>query len=193
MFSRLAAAFGWSKQDARVLVVGLDNSGKTTIINSLNPSKSTSAEVVPTVGFQVEEFTKSNVNLTVFDMSGQSRYRSLWEHYYLEVQAIIFVLDSADRVRMCVAKDELSSLLGHRELQGRPIPILFYANKMDLPGAMEPVEIVEELELHTIENQPWHIMHTDALSGTGIEEGLRWLVDVVTHDGRSRGGKGTRK
>jgi ADP-ribosylation factor-like protein 6 len=54
-------------------------------------------EVTPTVGFQVEAFSKNNLNFTIFDMSGQSRYRELWSHYYREVQAIIFVLDSTDR------------------------------------------------------------------------------------------------
>jgi GTPase SAR1 family protein len=49
------------------------------------------------VGFQVEAFSKNNLNFTIFDMSGQSRYRELWSHYYREVQAIIFVLDSTDR------------------------------------------------------------------------------------------------
>ena len=77
---------------------------------------------MPTVGFQVEEFTKNNLNFTVFDMSGQDRYRSLWENYYRDVQveifladllacehltslqAIIFVVDCTDKIRLCVAK-----------------------------------------------------------------------------------------
>lgn len=54
-------------------------------------------EATPTVGFQVESFCKDNLNFTMFDMSGQSRYRELWAHYFKEVQAIIFVIDSTDR------------------------------------------------------------------------------------------------
>jgi ADP-ribosylation factor-like protein 6 len=54
---------------------------------------------VPTVGFAVEEFTKNNISFTVFDMSGQGRYRNLWEHYYKDVQAIIFVVDTSDKIR----------------------------------------------------------------------------------------------
>ena len=125
------AVFG-SKKQARVLVVGLDNSGKTTIINHLKPKKAAgpSAEITPTVGFQVEEFKKNNINFTVYDMSGQSRYRSLWEHYYVDVQAIIFVLDSTDRLRMCVAKEELLQLLGHEEIKKTRAPLLFFANKV---------------------------------------------------------------
>lgn len=63
-------------------------------------------------------------------MSGQGRYRSLWEHYYAEVQAIIFVLDSTDRIRMCVAKEELENMLSHQEIKSSKSPILFFANKV---------------------------------------------------------------
>jgi ADP-ribosylation factor-like protein 6 len=87
-------------------------------------------EVTPTVGFQVEEFSKNNLNFTVYDMSGQGRYRSLWEHYYADVQAIIFVLDSTDRIRMCVAKEELDILLNHELIKKSKAPILFFANKV---------------------------------------------------------------
>ena len=57
-------------------------------------------EVVPTVGFQVEEFSKNGLAFTVFDMSGQGRYRNLWEHYYKDVGGVIFVIDSTDKIRM---------------------------------------------------------------------------------------------
>jgi GTPase SAR1 family protein len=71
LFKLLATALGIKKTQVRIIVVGLDNSGKTTLINHLKPKKSQSKEVVPTVGFQVEEFSKANLNFTVFDMSGQ--------------------------------------------------------------------------------------------------------------------------
>jgi signal recognition particle receptor subunit beta len=86
--------------------------------------------VTPTVGFQVEEFKRNNLNFTVYDMSGQGRYRSLWEHYYSDVQAIIYVVDSTDRIRMCVSKEELQQLLGHEEIKKSKAPILFFANKV---------------------------------------------------------------
>jgi len=90
--------------------------------------------VTPTVGFQVEEFSKNNVNFTVYDMSGQGRYRNLWEHYYADVEAIIFVLDSTDRLRMCVAKEELDQLLNHEEIKKTAAPIVFFANKVPTPS-----------------------------------------------------------
>jgi ADP-ribosylation factor-like protein 6 len=158
-FQMIEAAFGLSRKSARILVIGLDNSGKSTIIDHLKPKKvngkiettelntirkmkndshliyeildqTSSTEITPTVGFQVEEFTKNSINFTVYDMSGQGRYRSLWEHYYTDVEAIIFVLDSTDRLRMCVAKEELIQLLSHEEIKKTRAPVLFFANKV---------------------------------------------------------------
>ncbi len=73
-------------------------------------------ETVPTIGFELQEFSKNNIRFTVFDMSGQGRYRNLWEHYYDDTQAIIWVIDSSDRFRFIVIKDELSALLNHKSL-----------------------------------------------------------------------------
>lgn len=70
------------KQHTKVICVGLDNSGKSSIINSLKPPKRKKLELNPTVGFQAEEFIFNNVVFDVFDMSGQNKYRNLWEYYY---------------------------------------------------------------------------------------------------------------
>jgi GTPase SAR1 family protein len=89
------------------------------------------------VGFQVEEFSKGNINFTVYDMSGQGRYRNLWEHYYTDVEAIIFVLDSTDRLRMCVAKEELIQLLSHEDIKKTRAPVLFFSNKVRIISVMQ--------------------------------------------------------
>lgn len=124
------------------------------------------------MGFQVEEFSKNNINFTVYDMSGQGRYRSLWEHYYADVQAIIYVVDSTDRIRMCVAKEELEQLLSHEEIKKTKAPILFFANKvtysctvviisnavqMDIAGSLTPEEVSDEMGLDSIRDKAWHI------------------------------------
>ena len=180
MLSRLSSAFTRkTKYDLRILVVGLDNSGKTTVINQLKGQTVQTNDVKPTVGFSTEEFARENLNLTMFDMSGQSRYRSLWEHYYRDVQAIIYVLDSTDKVRMCVAKDELDSMLEHKDITHKEIPLLFFANKVDLPGGLEPVDIAKKLELYDVEDKPWHIASTNALTGEGIDGGIVWMAEKV--------------
>lgn len=103
---RLVNALSRKKRpNVQILIVGLDNSGKSSLVDQLKSNnRDGDFAPTPTVGFQVETFTYQNLTLTCFDMSGQSRYRTLWEHHYTTAQAIIFVLDSSDRIRMCVAK-----------------------------------------------------------------------------------------
>jgi len=125
-----------------VLVVGLDNSGKTTLINHLKCKKTKVNEVVPTVGFSVEEFSRHNLSFCVFDMSGQGRYRSLWESYYRDAHAIIYVLDCTDKLRMTVARDELNSLLEHGDIKNKCIPVLFFANKVRRLSIDHPAQFV---------------------------------------------------
>jgi ADP-ribosylation factor-like protein 6 len=158
LFKRLASALGISKRSMRIVVVGLDNAGKSTIIERIKPAKAQMTEVVPTVGFKVEEFSKNNLNFTVFDMSGQSKYRELWGHYYKEVEAIIFVIDSTDKVRMAVVKEEIEVMLHHPDVQGSPAPLLFYANKMDAAEALSVHECMSILGLEDMTKHSWQIV-----------------------------------
>lgn len=123
---KLLSLLSGKKRDANLLIIGLDNSGKTSIINFFKPQDAKTHTIVPTVGFNVDKFNAKGLNFTTFDMSGQGRYRNLWEHYYKEADAIIFVIDSSDRIRIVVAKEELAALLAHNDIKKRNIPILFY-------------------------------------------------------------------
>merc|ERR1712025_484226 len=119
------------------------------------------------------------VHFCAFDMSGQSRYRNLWEHYYGDVQAIITVVDASEKLRFAVVKDELEMLLQNAHVYNAKMPILFLSNKMDLPTACAPEELTEILELEKIVDHPWHIAACDALKGHGVEEAIKWLVDAI--------------
>ena len=175
LFKKFLEALGLSKPQVRVLVVGLDNSGKTTIIHRLKPKSTAVDECVPTVGFKIESFSKSNINFTAFDMSGAGRYRNLWEHYYRDSDAIVFVIDCADKLRICVVKEELDRLNAHPDTERKPI--LFFANKMDVSGHLQPVECVQTLELDRIKNRTWHITPSNARTGEGLEAGVQWLSE----------------
>lgn len=179
LLDRFAKWLGLKKKDANILVVGLDNSGKTTIINYLKPKDHQSHDIVPTIGFTVEKFNCSNLSITAFDMSGQGRYRNLWEHYYNECQGIIFVIDSSDKLRMAVAKDELQQLLRHDLIVRKRIPVLFFANKMDSREAISSVKVSSLLELEKVDGKPWHICASNALTGEGLAEGLDWISDQM--------------
>ena len=120
-----------------------------------------------------------NVGFTAFDMSGQGRYRNLWEHYYKECQGIVFVVDSSDKLRMVVAKDELDMLLQHPDIRARKVPILFFANKMDCKEAMSSVKVSQTLGLERIMDKPWHICASNAVTGEGLHEGVEWLTAQI--------------
>uniref|UniRef100_A0A3B3VJU2 ADP-ribosylation factor-like protein 6 n=1 Tax=Poecilia latipinna TaxID=48699 RepID=A0A3B3VJU2_9TELE len=175
LLDKLSGWLGLRKKEVNVLCLGLDNGGKTTIINQLKPSNTAAQEIVPTIGFNIEKFKSSSLSFTVFDMSGQSRYRSLWEHYYKESNAIIFVIDSSDKLRMVVAKEELNNLLNHEDICNKKIPVLFFANKTDLRDALSSVKVSQMLCLENIKDKPWHICASNAIKGEGLQEGLDWL------------------
>ncbi|XP_042282440.1 ADP-ribosylation factor-like protein 6 isoform X1 [Thunnus albacares] len=196
LLDKLTSWLGLRKKEVNVLCLGLDNSGKTTIINQLKPtnnsnhlgplsqewkhvSQTQAQEIVPTIGFNIEKFKSSSLSFTVFDMSGQSRYRNLWEHYYKESHAIIFVIDSGDKLRMVVAKEELDTLLKHEDISSKKIPVLFFANKMDLQDAMSTVKVSQMLSLENIKDKPWHICASNAIKGEGLQEGLDWLHEQI--------------
>ncbi|WZN62296.1 ADP-ribosylation factor-like GTPAse [Chloropicon roscoffensis] len=175
--SKLLSLFGGGSKQVKILVVGLDNSGKSTIIHKLKPNaeKKTS---VPTVGFNMEAFEKGSLRFNVFDMSGANKYRSLWEKYYKDAEAVVFVVDTSDKFRMCVVKDELERMLSHAELE--KVPILFFANKKDLMNAMSPVECAKYLELETIKDHAWQIVHSNGLTGEGLSTGIDWLAQSLS-------------
>ena len=95
--------------------------GKSTLINYLKPEGYRRQEIVPTIGYSVEQFSVGRINFTVFDMSGQGKSRPLWEHYYRDAHAVIFVVDSTDRLRMEVAREELNNLLQHADVATRKV------------------------------------------------------------------------
>ena len=119
-------------------------------------------------------------------MSGQGRYRSLWESYYRDVQAIIFVLDSTDKVRMCVARDELATVLENSDIKASLCPMLFFANKSDVAGAYTNEECMQEMNLFNIRDRPWHMRSSNAISGAGVAEGIAWLAEEIKNGNKSR-------
>eukprot|EP00817_Percolomonadidae_sp_ATCC50343_P007331 CAMPEP_0117427306 /NCGR_PEP_ID=MMETSP0758-20121206/7182_1 /TAXON_ID=63605 /ORGANISM="Percolomonas cosmopolitus, Strain AE-1 (ATCC 50343)" /LENGTH=143 /DNA_ID=CAMNT_0005212867 /DNA_START=338 /DNA_END=769 /DNA_ORIENTATION=+ len=132
---------------------------------------------MPTIAYEVESFTKYNLNFTVFDMSGQGKFRDMWEKVLVESDGVIFVIDASDRVRMAVVRQELEDMLAFPNIQGAPI--LFFANKKDIPNALPAHECSEVLQLHQIKNNSWIIRETNALTGEGIEEGIKWLASEL--------------
>ncbi|KAJ3376715.1 hypothetical protein HDU92_009084 [Lobulomyces angularis] len=161
----------WGKKEMRILMVGLDAAGKTTILYKLKLGEIVTT--IPTIGFNVETVEYKNISFTVWDVGGQDKIRPLWRHYFQNTQGIIFVVDSNDRDRVGEARDELQRMLNEDEL--RDALLLVFANKQDLPNAMNAAEITDKLGLHSLRQRQWFIQATCATSGDGLYEGLEWL------------------
>ena len=159
-----------SKQQMRILMVGLDAGGKTTILYRLQLGETIA--IVPKLAFGVETVEYKNFNFTVWDVDGQHNSRHLWRHYYQNVQGIVFVIDSNDRDRFGEAREELARMLNEEELRG--VVVLIFANKQDLPNAMTAAEISEKLSTNLADNK-FLVQPCCALTGDGLLEGLDWL------------------
>ncbi|KAH7711297.1 ADP-ribosylation factor 1-like 2-like protein, partial [Aphelenchoides avenae] len=131
------------KKDKRILIMGLDAAGKTTILYKLKTGETVTT--IPTIGFNVETVEYKNVTFTVWDFGRQIMLRPLWRHYFQNTQAVIFVVDSSDREHISEAREELHQMLNDDEL--RDAILLVLANKQDLPKAMSPTEVTAALGL----------------------------------------------
>merc|ERR1711868_226459 len=131
----------FAKRQMRILMVGLDAAGKTTILYKLKLGEIVTT--IPTIGFNVETVEYKNISFTVWDVGGQDKIRPLWRHYYQNTQVLVF------------------------------------ANKQDLPNAMNAAEVTEKLGLHSLRNRNWYIQATCATSGDGLYEGLDWLSNQL--------------
>merc|ERR1711968_215844 len=132
------------KQEMEITLVGLQNAGKTTLVNVI-ATGGFSEDMIPTVGFNMRKVTKGKVTIKLWDLGGQPRFRSMWERYYRGVNAIIYVVDSADHENVEASGRELEDLLKKPALAG--IPCLVLGNKNDLPGALSTDELVEHMGL----------------------------------------------
>ncbi|EDO48392.1 predicted protein [Nematostella vectensis] len=166
------------KEEVRILMIGLDNAGKTTILYRLKLEEVVST--VPTLGFNVETVTYKNISFTVWDIGGQDKIRALWRVYYQGCQGIIFVVDSADRERAEEARNELHKLLAEEELQ--QVILLVIANKQDMANAMTASEIREKLKLNEIRGRPWFVQSACAVKGEGLFEGLDWMATQIRNN-----------
>ncbi|CAK8672396.1 ADP-ribosylation factor 2 [Clavelina lepadiformis] len=165
----------FGKKEMRILMVGLDAAGKTTILYKLKLGEIVTT--IPTIGFNVETVEYKNISFTVWDVGGQDKIRPLWRHYFQNTQGLIFVVDSNDRERITEAREELTRMLNEDEL--RDAVVLIFANKQDLPNALCAADITEKLGLNALRQRTWYIQSTCATSGDGLYEGLDWLSNQL--------------
>ena len=135
----------------RILMVGLDAAGKTTILYKLKLGEIVTT--IPTIGFNVETVEYKNISFTVWDVGGQDKIRPLWRHYYQNTQGLIYVVDSSDAERVSEAQEELHKMLQEDEL--RDAVVLVFANKQDLPNALSVTDLTSKLGLNQLRRK-WY-------------------------------------
>merc|ERR1711862_1006754 len=160
-------------KEARLLMLGLDNAGKTTVLKKM--ASEDISQIQPTQGFNVKSVIHDGFSLNVWDIGGQKTIRQYWNHYFAASDALIYVIDSSDTRRLEESSQELKELLSNNSLQG--IPLLVFANKQDPQGAVSAEEITKCMMLTGISDRTWFIQACSAMSGEGLQEGMEWLVN----------------
>lgn len=156
-------------------LLGLDNAGKTTILKNLCNENPT--ETAPTRGFNVKTIQSDSFKFNVWDIGGQAAIRQYWDNYYDNTDALVWVVDCADEARLEETSTELTTLLNDPKLANAPV--LIFANKQDLATALPPDEVTVSLDLHKIRDHQWQIQGCSALTGEGLDDGLKWLVQSI--------------
>ncbi|GKT23306.1 ADP-ribosylation factor 2 [Aduncisulcus paluster] len=175
--SKLFSSF-FGKKEFRIVMVGLDAAGKTTILYKLKLGDIVTT--IPTIGFNVETVEYRKINFTVWDVGGQHKIRPLWRHYYQGANAIIYVVDSNDRdpERLEEAREELHRMLAEEDL--REACLLVFANKQDLPNALSPEDLAKHLQIYEIRGErPVYMQAACAKTGEGLYQGFDWLRDQL--------------
>ncbi|CAM2715404.1 unnamed protein product [Rotaria socialis] len=177
MTSRIRAMLNklYRVPEYRVLTMGLDASGKTTVLYMLKLGEIVCT--IPTIGFNVETIVHENSSLTIWDVGGCDKIRPLLRHYFQNTQALIMVIDANDRERLSEANEELWRILCAEELIN--LPVLIFLNKVDLPNSMKSDYVIQKMNLNNIRNRQWHLQTCCACANVGLHEGLTWLVHAL--------------
>jgi len=173
LFSYFRGLLG--SREMRILILGLDGAGKTTILYRLQAGEVVTT--IPTIGFNVETVVYKNLKFQVWDLGGQTSIRPYWRCYFTNTDAIIYVVDSADRDRVGISKQELVSMLEEDELKDAVLVVL--ANKQDIEGAMSVTEVHGALGLDKLKNRTFQIFKASATKGEGLDESMEWLSNIL--------------
>ncbi|KAG9652462.1 ARF/SAR superfamily, partial [Aureobasidium melanogenum] len=201
-----------SKEEYSILLLGLDNAGKTTLLEQIkalfSPHLHPKLNTVPTVGQNVSTVDLPDIYLKIWDVGGQHSLRGLWQSYYSSCHAIVFVIDSTDvgdgdiehlskghdageeQGRLDECRLVLESILQNGETEG--VPLLVLANKQDREDCVEVVRIKEGLVRKIIEGEKGgsvrdsRVLPLSALTGTGVKEAVDWLCSRVKWNKEAR-------
>ncbi|XP_021446568.1 ADP-ribosylation factor-like protein 3 isoform X1 [Oncorhynchus mykiss] len=162
-------------QEVRLLLLGLDNAGKTTLLKQL--ASEDVSHITPTQGFNIKSMQSQGFKLNVWDIGGQRKIRPYWRNYFENTDVLIYVIDSSDRKRFEETGQELAELMEEEKLS--MVPLLIFANKQDLMTAAPASELAEGLNLHTIRDRVWQIQACSAITAEGVQDGMTWVCKNI--------------
>nr|XP_028560821.1 ADP-ribosylation factor 6-like [Podarcis muralis] len=185
LLSRIQSALqSFYGTEARILLLGMDAAGKTTLLYKLKLNETVTT--IPTISFNVEKIQHiNNVSFIIWEVAGQGLIRGLWRHHHPNTDGLVFMVDSADCTRFEEAKSELEVVLEAKDLQD--VPVLLLANKQDLPGAWPPLEVAEKMGLRKLRGHQWHVQGCCAVNGDGIPEAMWKLSEMVKVHRKAQG------
>lgn len=163
------------EHEMRLLMLGLDNAGKTTILKKFNGEDIST--ISPTLGFNIKTLEYQDFKLNVWDVGGQSTIRSYWRNYFEKTDGLVWVVDSGDKMRLEDCRRELQLLLLQERLAGATL--LVFCNKQDLKGALSIEEVKNYLRLEEITTRHWAVVPCSAVSGEGLRTGVDWIVKDI--------------
>lgn len=163
------------EREVRLLMLGLDNAGKTTILKKYNGEDISS--ISPTLGFNIKTLEYQGYKLNVWDVGGQTTIRSYWRNYFEQTDGLVWVVDSGDKIRLEDCRRELHQLLLQERLAGASL--LVFCNKQDLTGALTLEEIKDFLQLENFQTRHWAVVPCSAVTGEGLLRGINWIVSDI--------------
>uniref|UniRef100_A0A671TAH9 ADP-ribosylation factor-like protein 1 n=1 Tax=Sinocyclocheilus anshuiensis TaxID=1608454 RepID=A0A671TAH9_9TELE len=166
-FSNFLFSGLFGTREMRILILGLDGAGKTTILYRLQVGEVVTT--IPTIGFNVETVTYKNLKFQVWDLGGQTSIRPYWRCYYSNTDAVIYVVDSSSWNKRFIC-------LVFQEEELKKAILVVFANKQDMEQAMTPTEVANSLGLPALKDRKWQIFKTSATKGTGLDEAMEWGV-----------------